>query len=79
MPNLKSPLIVGVDIFPKRRDVLESIVKLSENKIQLSRQVKVTMENVEEAEYLFTDSLNKGHEGIMIKDPNEPYIPGIQR
>lgn len=62
----------------KRRDVLESIVKLSENKIQLSRQVKVTMENVEEAEYLFTDSLNKGHEGIMIKDPNEPYIPGIR-
>ncbi len=62
----------------KRRDVLESIVQLSENKIQLSRQVKVTMENVEEAEYLFTDSLNKGHEGIMIKDPNEPYIPGIR-
>ena len=62
----------------KRRDVLESIVKLSENKIQLSRQVKVTMENVEDAEYLFTDSLNKGHEGIMIKDPNEPYIPGIR-
>jgi DNA ligase-1 len=61
-----------------RRDVLESIVKLSENKIQLSRQVKVTMENVEDAEYLFTDSLNKGHEGIMIKDPNEPYIPGIR-
>ncbi len=62
----------------KRRDVLESIVKLSENKIQLSRQVKVTMDNVEEAEFLFTDSLNKGHEGIMIKDPNEPYIPGIR-
>ncbi|MDO9045008.1 MAG: ATP-dependent DNA ligase [Methanobacteriaceae archaeon] len=62
----------------KRRDVLESIVKLSENKIQLSRQVKVTMENVKDAEYLFTDSLNKGHEGIMIKDPNEPYIPGIR-
>jgi DNA ligase-1 len=62
----------------QRRNVLESIVKLSENKIQLSRQVKVTMENVEEAEYLFTDSLNKGHEGIMIKDPNEPYIPGIR-
>jgi DNA ligase-1 len=62
----------------QRRDVLESIAKLSENKIQLSRQVKVTMENVEEAEYLFTDSLNKGHEGIMIKDPTEPYIPGIR-
>lgn len=62
----------------QRRDVLESIVQLSENKIQLSRQVKVTMENIEEAEYLFKDSLNKGHEGIMIKDPTEPYIPGIR-
>ncbi len=62
----------------KRRDTLESIVKLSENKIQLSRQVRVTMENVEEAENLFTKSLEQGHEGIMLKDPQAPYIPGIR-
>ena len=62
----------------KRRNTLESIVKLSENKIQLSRQVRVTMENVEEAENLFTKSLEQGHEGIMLKDPQAPYIPGIR-
>jgi DNA ligase-1 len=62
----------------KRRDTLESIVKLSENKIQLSWQVRVTMENVEEAENLFTKSLEQGHEGIMLKDPQAPYIPGIR-
>jgi DNA ligase-1 len=64
--------------FEKRRDTLESVVKLAENKIQLSKQVKVTMENVEEAEKLFTDSLEQGHEGIMLKDPQAPYIPGIR-
>lgn len=64
--------------FEKRRDTLESVAKLAENKIQLSKQVKVTMENVEEAEKLFTDSLEQGHEGIMLKDPQAPYIPGIR-
>ncbi len=64
--------------FEKRRDTLESVVKLAENKIQLSKQVRVTMENVEEAEKLFTDSLEQGHEGIMLKDPQAPYIPGIR-
>lgn len=62
----------------KRRDNLESIVKLSENQIHLSRQVRVTMKNVEEAEKLFTESLEQGHEGIMLKDPQAPYIPGIR-
>jgi DNA ligase-1 len=62
----------------KRRSTLESIVKTSENKIQLSRLVKITMDNVQEAENLFTESIDKGHEGIMIKDPQAPYIPGIR-
>jgi len=62
----------------KRRDILESIVKLIENKIQLSRQVRVTMQNVESAEKLFKKSLEQGHEGIMLKDPQAPYIPGIR-
>lgn len=64
--------------FEHRRDTLEDIVELSENKIQLSRQVRVTMENVEEAENLFTNSIDQGHEGIMLKDPEAPYIPGIR-
>lgn len=62
----------------KRRFTLESIVKTSENKIKLSRLVKITMDNVQEAENLFTESIDKGHEGIMIKDPQAPYIPGIR-
>lgn len=61
-----------------RRETLESIVKLEENKIQLSKQVKTTSENLEEAEKLFKDSIDQGHEGIMIKDPTAPYIPGIR-
>jgi DNA ligase-1 len=61
-----------------RRSTLESIVNTSENKIQLSRLVKITMDNVQEAENLFTESIDKGHEGIMIKDPQAPYIPGIR-
>ncbi|MCK9151928.1 ATP-dependent DNA ligase [Methanobacterium alcaliphilum] len=61
-----------------RRETLESIVKLEENKIQLSKQVKTDRENIEEAEKLFKDSIDQGHEGIMIKDPTAPYIPGIR-
>jgi len=61
-----------------RRSTLESIVNTSENKIQLSSLVKITMDNVQEAENLFTESIDKGHEGIMIKDPQAPYIPGIR-
>jgi DNA ligase-1 len=62
----------------KRRSMLESIVNTSENKLQLSRLVKITMDNVQEAENLFKESIDKGHEGIMIKDPQAPYIPGIR-
>ena len=64
--------------FEKRRNVLESIVNISGDKIQLSRQVKVTPESLKDAEDLFNESINGGHEGIMIKDPNAPYMPGIR-
>lgn len=72
----KEPLIDAP--FEDRRNTLESIVQLADKKIHLSRQVKVTSENVDEAEKLFKDSINQGHEGIMIKDPMAPYIPGIR-
>ena len=64
--------------FEKRREVLESIVNVSGDKIQLSKQVKVTPESLQDAEDLFNESIKGGHEGIMIKDPNAPYIPGIR-
>jgi DNA ligase-1 len=64
--------------FEKRRDVLESIVNITPGKIELSEQVKVTSESVQEAQDLFNNSIKGGHEGIMIKDPTAPYIPGIR-
>jgi DNA ligase 1 len=64
--------------FEKRREVLESIVTVSDNKIQLSRQVKVTPDSLQDAEDLFNESIKMGHEGIMIKDPQAPYMPGIR-
>jgi DNA ligase 1 len=64
--------------FEKRREVLESIVEICPDKIELSKQVKVTPESLQDAHDLFNNSIKGGHEGIMIKDPNAPYIPGIR-
>ncbi|MDR2624505.1 MAG: ATP-dependent DNA ligase [Methanobrevibacter sp.] len=61
----------------ERRKILERIIKPRE-KINLSTKVDVNVDNIFEAEKLFKDSISKGHEGIMIKNPNEPYIPGIR-
>ncbi len=63
--------------FEKRRKVLESLVTVSD-KIQLSTQVKVTPDSLQDAENLFNESIKGGHEGIMIKDPHAPYMPGIR-
>jgi DNA ligase 1 len=64
--------------FKNRRKILESIVKIKEDKLELSYQIKVTPDHLEKAIELFNLSLKIGHEGIMIKDPNAPYIPGIR-
>ncbi len=61
----------------KRREILENIVKIDE-KVNLSNKIYATSENINEAIELFETSLNEGHEGIMIKDIKEPYIPGIR-
>ncbi len=61
-----------------RRKTLELIVNIEKEQINLSDMVKVTMENVSDAENLFNKSISEGHEGIMIKNPKEPYIPGIR-
>ncbi len=66
------------DPLKERRKILESIVKPNPGKLELSRQVKVTPEEIEKANELFEASINGGHEGIMIKDPNAPYMPGIR-
>jgi DNA ligase-1 len=64
--------------FRRRRETLESIVRLDPGKVEISRQVKVTPSEIEKAQKLFEDSINDGHEGIMIKDPEAPYMPGIR-
>ena len=62
----------------ERRKTLESIVKVAEGKLELSAQVKVTPEEIYKAQDLFERSIKGGHEGIMIKDPHAPYMPGIR-
>jgi DNA ligase-1 len=64
--------------FGERRRVLEEISKAKPSKIELSNQVFVTPENINDALELFETSIKIGHEGIMIKDPKAPYIPGIR-
>jgi DNA ligase 1 len=64
--------------FKDRRKMLEKIVQIIPGKLELSNQVKVTPENPEKAEEIFNKSIEGGHEGIMIKDPHAPYMPGIR-
>jgi DNA ligase-1 len=61
-----------------RRNKLEEIINLDNNQVNLSDKVEVSIDNVNLAEDLFNNSIASGHEGIMIKDPKEPYIPGIR-
>ncbi|MCL2157112.1 MAG: ATP-dependent DNA ligase [Methanobrevibacter sp.] len=61
-----------------RRSTLEEVVDTSLDQINLSEMIKVTCENRNDALDLFNKSIAEGHEGIMIKDPKEPYIPGIR-
>jgi DNA ligase 1 len=62
----------------ERRKILESIVKPDLGKLELSREINVTPEEIQKANDLFENSIKDGHEGIMIKDPNAPYMPGIR-
>lgn len=72
----KEPLI---DMpFGERRVILQEIAKFQPSKFELSEQVIVTPENIEDAMKLFESSIKAGHEGIMIKDPYAPYMPGIR-
>jgi DNA ligase-1 len=62
----------------ERRKSLENIIKTSEEGINLSTKIDVSAENTDNAKKLFENSISQGHEGIMIKNPEEPYIPGIR-
>jgi DNA ligase-1 len=64
--------------FEERRRTLESMVQIKKSKLELSKQVKVTPGEIQKATELFELSIKRGHEGIMIKDPHAPYMPGIR-
>ncbi len=70
-PMIDEPLAI-------RRKKLHSIVNTSSDQINLSTMIKATPKNVDDAVNLFNESIASGHEGIMIKNPKEPYIPGIR-
>ncbi len=70
-PTLDDPL-------KDRRKLLEDIVDVIPGKLELSKQVKVTPETTDKALELFNQSINEGHEGVMLKDPNAPYTPGLR-
>jgi len=72
----KKPLIDTP--FGERREILEKIAKIKSSKFEISEQVFVTPENINDALKLFETSIKIGHEGIMIKDPQAPYMPGIR-
>jgi len=59
--------------FEKRRKVLEDIVKEDE-KLVLAKQIIADSE--EEGNAFYKEALNKGNEGIMMKNLNAPYQPG---
>lgn len=61
-----------------RRGELEGLIKISPNQIELSELVKVNSETAYIAQKLFNDSIAGGHEGIMIKNLESEYIPGIR-
>jgi len=62
----------------RRREILENAVDCSIDELNLSDIVKVGPENIDDAVELFNKSIAGGHEGIMIKNCSEPYIPGIR-
>ena len=70
-PMIDEPLMT-------RRQTLESIVDTSVDEMNLSTMIVGTPENIDEIEELFNSSIAAHHEGIMIKDASEPYIPGTR-
>ena len=71
IPMIDNPLI-------ERRQTLEEIVDTSVDEMNLSTMIIATQDNIPEVEELFETSISAQHEGIMIKDASQPYIPGIR-
>ncbi len=57
----------------ERRKILESVISESE-RVRIAKQV-ITAER-DEIERIFSEAINAGHEGVMLKNPNSQYVPG---
>lgn len=57
----------------ERRKMLQSVISESE-RIKIAKQV-ITSDK-EEIERIFGEAINAGHEGVMLKNPSSPYVPG---
>jgi len=57
----------------ERRKVLETVVKEGE-RLKIASQVITS--DVSEVERIYGEALEAGHEGVMLKNPLSPYVPG---
>lgn len=57
----------------ERRKILESVVEESE-KIKIAMQT--ITDDVKKVETIYREAVDAGHEGVMIKKPSSPYVPG---
>jgi DNA ligase-1 len=62
--------------FRDRRKRLEEIVEPIERKFELARQILT--DDPAQAEEFYQLALEMGHEGVMVKNPGAPYIPGAR-
>ncbi|MFH0978246.1 MAG: ATP-dependent DNA ligase [Candidatus Woesearchaeota archaeon] len=62
--------------FEERRRLLEKVVREEPLKLVLAK--KLIANSVKEVEQFFKESLDKGNEGIMIKNLQAPYKPGAR-
>ncbi len=62
--------------FKERREMLRSIVNEVPKQIMLAKQI--ITDKVEEAQRFYDEALKKGNEGIMAKNLNAPYEPGLR-
>jgi DNA ligase 1 len=64
------------ETFESRRKKLEAVVEPIEKKIELAEQI--VTDSVQAGEKFYSKALEKGHEGVMVKNLKAPYIPGAR-
>ncbi len=62
--------------FKRRREALEGIVEERKGKVEVVEQI--VTDDPEEAAEMFHKALEEGHEGVMVKDLDANYTPGIR-